>query len=143
MNLVVGPNPARPGSDLDHGVRSAIVHMFLLEHQGSTRASIMQKVLERCAWVDRGYEKGPCLEWQGPTSGAPGRGRKTGRGHSYPRMQLMGSTCAVHRVVYTTLHGYIPARKQLDHLCKNRLCVVHCEPVTHKQNQKRRDKSRA
>lgn len=99
---------------------------------------IVRKILARCAWVDRGSEFGPCLEWQGPDSGKPGRGRTKGRGHSYARGCFDGVTCAVHRVLWITLNGFLPSKKQLDHLCHNRRCVLHCEPVTHKENQRRR-----
>lgn len=106
---------------------------------GSSRpGDILNRIAERCVVVDRGYEGGPCFEWQGPTSGRPGRGRRKGRGHSYPRMSLDGCTMAVHRCVWICLNGPLPSKKQLDHLCKNRLCVIHCEPVTHKENQRRK-----
>lgn len=108
---------------------------------GGRRAAIIRKVLDRCLWVDRGSPYGPCLEWQGGDSGKPGRGRAKGRGHSYPRMTLDGLTAAVHRVVWITLNGFLPAKKQLDHLCSNRRCVLHTEPVTHKENQRRRDRN--
>lgn len=78
-----------------------------------------------------------CWIWTGPTSG------ETGRGAGYPRMSLDGQMVAVHRVMFTNEHGYIPGKKQIDHKCRNRLCVRpdadHLEMVTHKQNQKRRD----
>ena len=109
-------------------------HRSLL-HGRSLR--LVDKILARCVWADRGYKDGPCLEWQGPTSGEAGRGRN-GRGHSYPRMNVDGHTAAVHRALWTCLNGYLPSRRQLDHLCCNRRCVLHCEPVTHKQNQKRK-----
>ncbi len=77
--------------------------------------------------------KNECLLWQGPTSG-------DGRGGGYGRMSLNGQTVAVHRVMFTCVFGYIPSKKQIDHKCRNRLCVNpdHLEMVTHKQNQKRR-----
>ena len=77
-----------------------------------------------------------CLEWQGPTSG------KKGRGKGYPRMSLDGKTVAVHIVVATHYFGYLPSTKQVDHKCNNRLCVLHAhlQPLTHKQNQRRRRK---
>lgn len=41
-----------------------------------------------------------------------------------------------HRFSYEILVGPIPEGLELDHLCKNRLCVnpTHLEPVTHKEN---------
>lgn len=107
--------------------------IFLLVARRSGRAqAVLSKIMMRCVLVDRGYEGGPCLEWQGPTSG------NAGRGHSYPRFCLDGQTVAVHRCFWVCLNGYLPGKKQLDHLCKNRRCVIHCEPVTHKENQKRK-----
>ena len=40
------------------------------------------------------------------------------------------------RVVYEALVGPIPEGLQLDHLCRNKLCVnpAHLEPVTRKEN---------
>lgn len=91
------------------------------------RDHIMSRIMARCVRV------GDCLIWQGPHSGS-------GRGGGYPRMSLDGQTVAVHRVVYTHHNGYIPSRKQIDHVCMNRLCLErdHLELVTHLQNQKRR-----
>lgn len=91
---------------------------------------IIAKVLNRVEFKESG-----CWEWQGPTSGS------SGRGAGYPRMNLDGQTVAVHRVVFTHFHGYIPGRKQIDHICRNRLCVAphHLEMVTHRENQRRRD----
>lgn len=106
------------------------------------RGAIVRKIMARCEWVDRGSDYGPCLEWQGPDSGKPGRGRDKGRGHSYARMCLDGVTSAVHRVLWVTLNGFLPSKKQLDHLCENRRCVLHCEPVTHKENQRRKNRAK-
>lgn len=82
-----------------------------------------------------------CWIWQGRTSGAPGRGRR-GRGHSYPRIDIDGGTMAAHRAMWIVEHGPIPPRKQLDHVCRNRLCIrpdeEHNELVTHLRNQLRR-----
>lgn len=81
-----------------------------------------------------------CWIWMGPTSG------QTGRGRGYPRMSLDGATVAVHLAMWIVEHGPIPPRKQLDHRCRNRLCVnpgpEHTEMVTHKENQRRRDRVR-
>lgn len=76
-----------------------------------------------------------CWLWTGPTSGE-------GRGGGYGRMSLNDQTVAVHKVVYTHFHGYIPSTKQIDHTCNNRLCCSprHLELVTHRTNQKRKVK---
>ncbi|ANK73634.1 hypothetical protein FA04_13990 [Ensifer adhaerens] len=101
------------------------------------RLEIFQKIMSR-VFID---PVTGCWIWRGPTSG------KTGRGKDYPRMSLGGQTVAVHLVMWTNEHGYIPGKKQLDHKCRNRLCVnpdpKHTELVTHKQNQRRRDQARA
>lgn len=107
----------------------------------SRRDRIREKVMARVeevpapAWLDLAL--GPCLLWTGPTSGA-------GRGGDYPRMTLDGQTVAVHIVSWTNEHGFVPGKKQLDHLCRRRRCVnhLHLELVTHRQNQKRRDLAR-
>lgn len=80
-----------------------------------------------------------CWLWTGPTSGS------TGRGKDYPRMSLGGQTVAVHLVMWTNVHGYVPGKKQLDHKCRNRRCVnpdpEHTELVTAKQNAIRREEA--
>lgn len=95
---------------------------------------IISKILQRIKEIDCGYTT-PCWCWQGPTSGV-------GRGGGYPRMSLDGLTVGVHIVMYICCFGYIHNKRQVDHLCNNRLCVNpdHLEAVTHKMNQKRRDK---
>ena len=101
------------------------------------REDILAKIKSRLSVIDLGYQvngvSSPCHIWQGPTSG-------NGRGGGYGRMCLNGTTVAVHIVVFTHYFGYIPPKKQIDHLCNNRLCCNpdHLEMVTHKTNQKRR-----
>lgn len=58
-------------------------------------------------------------------------------------MSLDGQTVSVHRVMFTNAHGYVPGKKQIDHKCRNRMCVnpEHLEMVTHLENQKRRDRA--
>lgn len=101
------------------------------ELQSSRRERIRAKVM---ANVEIDPETG-CWNWTGPDSG-------DGRGGGYPRMCLDGQTVAVHRVMFTNEHGFIPGKKQIDHKCRNRLCVNphpdHLEMVTHRENQKRK-----
>lgn len=105
----------------------------MLDRRDKIRAKIAARTFV-CAEVLPGL-KGPCHLWTGPDSG------KIGRGAGYPRMCLDGQTVAVHLVAWTNEHGYIPGRKTLDHLCKNRMCINldHLEMVTMKENAKRRD----
>ena len=101
------------------------------------RETINSRIAERVA-VSAGPLETPCHIWTGPTSG------ESGRGKGYPRMSLCDQTVAVHRVAFTNLHGYVPSKKQIDHLCRNRLCVnpAHLEMVSHIENQKRRDRAK-
>lgn len=45
-----------------------------------------------------------------------------------------------HRRVYEWLRGPVPEGLELDHLCRNKLCVRpdHLEPVTRAENMRRR-----
>lgn len=107
--------------------------------ESQRRNDIMLRIQERVEVIDTGFildnKPSPCHLWTGPDSG-------TGRGGGYGRMSLGGQTVAVHLVVFTHYYGYIPGKKQVDHLCNNRLCCnpAHLELVSHLTNQKRRAK---
>lgn len=51
---------------------------------------------------------------------------------NYPKRNMLRA----HRVMYELLVGKIPRGLQLDHLCRNHLCVnpKHLEPVTQREN---------
>lgn len=95
------------------------------------REKLMAKIFANCII---NLETG-CWIWNGRNSG-------NGRGGGYGRMEVDGHTCAVHRVVYTLWHGYIAAKRQVDHKCHTRLCCNpdHLEDVTHLKNQRRKRK---
>lgn len=95
----------------------------------SRRENIIGRIMDRVE-ID---PETKCWNWQGPTSGS-------GRGGGYARMSLDSQTVAVHIVTFTHFYGYVPSKKQVDHLCNNRLCCNpdHLELVTHKENQRRR-----
>jgi hypothetical protein len=103
------------------------------------RTEIILRIEERCVIVDNGFvlddKPSPCHIWAGPDSG-------TGRGGGYGRMSLGSQTVAVHLVVYTHYYGYIPGKKQVDHLCRHRLCCnpAHLDLTTHLTNQRRKPK---
>lgn len=102
----------------------------------SRRDYIREKIMARVR-VD---EVTGCWIWTGSTSG------EKGRGAGYPRMSLSGQTVAVHLVMWTNEHGYIPGKKEIDHVCRNRLCVrpepKHHELVTRKRNAIRREEAK-
>lgn len=97
------------------------------------RDRIRAKIAARVVVTDGG-----CQIWAGATSG------KRGRGAGYPRMSLDGGTMAVHIVAWVIENGPVPPKKQIDHVCRNRLCINpdHLEMVTHLANQRRRDAAR-
>lgn len=87
-----------------------------------------------------GQDPATCWDWQGTTTSSLRKGAK----------QLVYGTIAVtregrqrheraHRFAYELLVGPIPAGLQLDHLCRNTLCVnpAHLEPVTNRENTMR------
>lgn len=106
-----------------------------LNHLHDRPNRIVAKIFGRCKIVEGPLDT-PCYLWQGPNSG-------TGRGGGYGRMNLDGATVATHKTIFVCFFGPIPPRKQVDHECRQRLCCNphHLEMVTHKKNQKRRDKA--
>ena len=107
----------------------------LMDSHADRREEIWQRILENVT-ITPGPLPTPCMIWNGTNSG-------NGRGGDYPRMKLGGQTVAVHKVAATHWFGFIPGKKQLDHVCRRRMCVNpgHLEIVTHLQNQKRRAKA--
>lgn len=79
---------------------------------------------------------GPCWIWEGQrvNSGYGMTRWWVGKGHS-------NASKLAHRMSYELTKGNIPVGKQLDHLCRNRICVNpdHLEPVTNKENVLRGD----
>lgn len=55
------------------------------------------------------------------------------------RKELYNGYSGIHRKIYEALVGDIPRGLQLDHVCRNRVCVnpAHLEPVTISENAKR------
>ncbi len=59
----------------------------------------------------------------------------------YGMFSFNGKRRTAHRVTYQLMRGPIPESMQLDHLCRNRLCVnpFHLEIVTSQENLLRGD----
>lgn len=101
----------------------------------SRRDAIRSKIMACVEVVDTGYVDpvtglpSPCHLWTAGDSGC-------GRGGGYARMWLDGQVVAVHKVSWTNEHGFIPGKKKLDHLCRQRRCVRedHLELVTNREN---------
>lgn len=88
-------------------------HYQLLKKSGQLRPISEQQAFRmKCVITPSG-----CVEWTGAVSSG-GYGNFRGR-------------CA-HRVAYEAQYGPVDAALQLDHLCRNTLCVNpdHLEPVT-------------
>lgn len=68
-----------------------------------------------------------CWEWNGALT------------LGYGRIRLNGRSALAHRVVYELLVGHVADGLDLDHLCRNTICVNpdHLEPVTHAENIRR------
>lgn len=58
---------------------------------------------------------------------------------NYGQMRIGGKLIRAHRVSYLLFKGEIPAGTEIDHLCRNKLCVNpdHLEAVTHQVNMQR------
>lgn len=114
-------------------IARAMANVFARAPDGDERR---RKLLETI--FNRTEPQGDCFIWKGPHSG-------NGRGGGYGRFCFQGHTASVHRTVWAIIHGPIPPKKQIDHSCNNRLCCNpnHLVMMTHKSNQKLRNKRKA
>lgn len=111
--------------------------MISSELVGNRWNQILQKLLANILVIVRVPALGPCWEWTGNLGGGRCRGR--------PRMNLDNTTVSPVRVSYVHFNGYLPPKKQVDHVCENIICInpAHLEAVTHKENQKRKARREA
>lgn len=59
-------------------------------------------------------------------------------GKRYPTVRYKERTFRVHIVCYLMEIGSVPVGLELDHTCRNNMCVMfHTEPVTHAVNMSR------
>ncbi len=69
-----------------------------------------------------------CWNWTGQVSPS-----------GYGIVAKAGSTIRAHRLMYEEHYGQKPTGLDVDHLCRNRLCInpEHLEAVTHRENMRR------
>lgn len=84
--------------------------------------------------VDKTSNVNGCWEWIGANQYGYGRFRKL-----VPTTGKATHQVLAHRWSYENLVGEIPEGLDLDHLCRNRICVnpEHLEPVTNEENIRR------
>ena len=94
--------------------------------RGPAPRPAIDRFAEKVAWTDSG-----CLEWIGATT-------KNGYGIFFVGQAIRRGNGMVlaHRWSYEYQVGPIPAGMQVDHLCRNRACVLplHHEIVTSREN---------
>lgn len=85
--------------------------------------SVIQGVLE--SYVAKSAEPDGCWTWLGPVQSS---------GYGWGRVGNVRGLA--HRLFYEEANGPIPDGLQIDHLCRNRLCVRpdHLEAVTQRTN---------
>lgn len=92
---------------------------------GDAFGEVLRRIAERTTVTDAG-----CWEcsYSKDTSG-------------YAQISFLSGMELVHRLTFTAAHGYVPARLQIDHLCRNRSCCnpAHLEAVTSRENGLRGD----
>ena len=87
--------------------------------------NLPQRFLEKII-IDQ--ETGCCI-WTGSHVG------KVGYGYFWSK----SGSCRAHKFCYESIIGPVPKGMELDHLCRNTLCVLpyHLEPVSHLENVRR------
>jgi hypothetical protein len=100
-------------------------HLKVLENRGLDAETLVR--FGGLTFEQRGGN-GPCWIWGG---------KSIYRG--YGRLWMAGATVLAHRLFYEALVGPIPRDHQVDHLCRNKLCVNpdHLEAVTQLENTRR------
>lgn len=105
-----------------------IKHYRRFKRWGDPEKTISHEPLAERAkrYVER---RGSCLIWTGGIS-------KNG----YALVGLAGKSALAHRALWEEMHGELPARTEIDHICHNRACVnlEHLRPVSKVQNQQNR-----
>src|SRR5213593_4533327 len=98
---------------------------YLAAWRGNGPVPLPKRTSVDLFWAKVNKAEGSCWRW----TGSQRRG-------GYGRVRIGGRDFVAHRVAYELTIGPIPDGLQLDHLCRNRLCVrpAHLEPVTGQVN---------
>jgi hypothetical protein len=120
------PAPVAPGSDARRGWKRGEPLTYRSGHQAKTRP--------RTPLPDRFWRRvikaqpDECWLWTGTLH----------RGYGHFSVSR-GVTKYAHRIAYELTIGPIPDGLELDHLCRNKVCVnpQHLEPVTKTENLQR------
>jgi len=122
------PTPARIVNKTNPQLMILSIHIFLGEIiKMVVRASLVSITNEEKFW---GMVKktDSCWIWTGTQT-------KDGYGRFWQKAKKK----LVHRISFESLKNIIPKGLEIDHLCRNRICVNpdHMECVTHAENMKR------
>lgn len=97
-----------------------------------TRTASGLFVREELFW-SKAQRQGDCLVWTGATD-------SSGYGNFAVWLsETKRSARSAHRVAFELVRGEIPEGCELDHLCRNILCIepAHLDPVPHLENVRR------
>ena len=104
--------------------------LVVTERQGHLAKSNLQNLMnvwEKSQYISS-WDDNECWEWLG---------NKNGNG--YGQFKKFGQTIRLHKFSYEFFKGSVPIGLEIDHLCKNRVCLNpnHLEAVTHQENIRR------
>jgi hypothetical protein len=107
---------------------------------GDDRARFWSKVDRSGPIPKERPELGQCWQWRGTVAKRLGKDASRRINHApYGKFHLGEGRIAAHRHAYELVVEPIQAGMQLDHLCRNTLCVNpnHLEQVTSRENARR------
>lgn len=94
-----------------------------------------RKLLARILSKTQPQENG-CINWTGSVRISKGK-------YKYGQLFYDGKPISAHRFFFKRAHGYLPTVLEIDHICRNSICVNpdHLRTVTHQQNCNNRSTS--